>query len=334
VAIKIGINGFGRIGRMFLRAALTKKEVEVVAVNDITDAPTLAHLLKYDSIHGVLKHEVKAEGGHIFLDGKQLTVLAERDPGKLPWGKLGVQVVVESTGLFTAREKAALHLSAGAKKVVISAPADGVDVTLCLGVNQDTYDPKKHDVISNASCTTNCLAPIAKVLHEKFVIGHGLMTTIHSYTSDQMLQDGPHKDLRRARAASVSMIPTSTGAAKAIGLVLPALQGKLDGLAIRVPTANVSVVDLTATVEKDADEKSINSAMKAAAEGALKGILEYSEAPLVSIDLNGNPHSSIFDAPLTKVSGKRLVKIFSWYDNEWGYSNRLADIAAFVAGKL
>ena len=334
MAIKIGINGFGRIGRMFLRAALTKKEVEVVAVNDITDAPTLAHLLKYDSIHGVLKHEVKAEGGHIFLDGKQLQVLAERDPAKLPWGKLGVQVVVESTGLFTARDKAALHLSAGAKKVVISAPADGVDVTLCLGVNQDSYDPKKHDVISNASCTTNCLAPIAKVLHEKFVIGHGLMTTIHSYTSDQMLQDGPHKDLRRARAAAVSMIPTSTGAAKAIGLVLPALQGKLDGLAIRVPTANVSVVDLTATVEKDADEKSINSAMKAAAEGALKGILEYSEAPLVSIDLNGNPHSSIFDAPLTKVSGKRLVKIFSWYDNEWGYSNRLADIAAFVAGKL
>ncbi len=334
MAIKIGINGFGRIGRMFLRAALTKKELEVVAVNDITDAPTLAHLLKYDSIHGVLKHEVKAEGGHIYLDGKQLQVLAERDPAKLPWGKLGVQVVVESTGLFTARDKAALHLSAGAKKVVISAPADGVDVTLCLGVNQDTYDTKKHDVISNASCTTNCLAPIAKVLHEKFVIGHGLMTTIHSYTSDQMLQDGPHKDLRRARAAAVSMIPTSTGAAKAIGLVLPALQGKLDGLAIRVPTANVSVVDLTATVEKDADEKSINSAMKAAAEGALKGILEYSEAPLVSIDLNGNPHSSIFDAPLTKVSGKRLVKIFSWYDNEWGYSNRLADIAAFVAGKL
>ena len=334
MAIKIGINGFGRIGRMFLRAALTKKQLEVVAVNDITDAPTLAHLLKYDSIHGVLKHEVKAEGGNIYLDGKQLQVLAERDPAKLLWGKLGVQVVVESTGLFTARDKAALHLSAGAKKVVISAPADGADVTLCLGVNQDTYDTKKHDVISNASCTTNCLAPIAKVLHEKFVIGHGLMTTIHSYTSDQMLQDGPHKDLRRARAAAVSMIPTSTGAAKAIGLVLPALQGKLDGLAIRVPTANVSVVDLTATVEKDADEKSINAAMKAAAEGALKGILEYSEAPLVSIDLNGNPHSSIFDAPLTKVSGKRLVKIFSWYDNEWGYSNRLADIAAFVAGKL
>ena len=334
MAIKVGINGFGRIGRMFLRAALTKKEVEVVAVNDITDAPTLAHLLKYDSIHGVLHHEVKAEGGSIYLDGKPMQVLAERDPAKLPWGKLGVQVVVESTGLFTARDKAALHLTAGAKKVVISAPADGSDVTLCLGVNQDTYDSKKHDVISNASCTTNCLAPIAKVLHEKFVVGHGLMTTIHSYTSDQMLQDGPHKDLRRARAAAVSMIPTSTGAAKAIGLVLPALNGKLDGLAMRVPTANVSIVDLTATVEKDADEKSVNAAMKAAAEGPLKGILEYSEAPLVSIDLNGNPHSSIFDAPLTKVSGKRLVKIFSWYDNEWGYSNRLADIAAFVAAKL
>jgi glyceraldehyde 3-phosphate dehydrogenase len=334
VAIKVGINGFGRIGRMFLRAALTKKEVEVVAVNDITDAPTLAHLLKYDSIHGVLRHDVKAEAGSIYLDGKPMQVIAERDPAKLPWGKLGVQVVVESTGLFTARDKAALHLTAGAKKVVISAPADGADVTLCLGVNHDTYDSKKHEVISNASCTTNCLAPIAKVLHEKFVVAHGLMTTIHSYTSDQMLQDGPHKDLRRARAAAVSMIPTSTGAAKAIGLVLPALNGKLDGLAMRVPTANVSIVDLTATVEKDADEKSVNAAMKAAAEGPLKGILEYSEAPLVSIDLNGNPHSSIFDAPLTKVSGKRLVKIFSWYDNEWGYSNRLADIAAFVAAKL
>ena len=334
MAIKVGINGFGRIGRMFLRAALTKKELEIVAVNDITDAQTLAHLLKYDSIHGTLHHEVKTEGGHIYLDGKQMQVLAERDPSKLPWGKLGVQVVVESTGLFTARDKAAMHLAAGAKKVVISAPADGADVTLCLGVNQDTYDPKKHDVISNASCTTNCLAPIAKVLHEKYVITCGLMTTIHSYTSDQSLQDTPHKDLRRARAAALSMIPTSTGAAKAIGLVLPALQGKLDGLAIRVPTANVSVVDLTAVVEKDADDKSVNAAMKAAAEGPLKGILAYSEAPLVSVDLNGNPHSSIFDAPLTKVAGKRLVKIFSWYDNEWGYSNRLADIAAFVAGKL
>jgi glyceraldehyde 3-phosphate dehydrogenase len=334
VAIKVGINGFGRIGRMFLRAALTKKDIEVVAVNDITDAPTLAHLLKYDSIHGALRHEVKAEGSAIYLDGKPLQVLAERDPAKLPWAKLGVQVVVESTGLFTARDKAAMHLTAGAKKVVISAPADGADVTLCLGVNQNAYDPKKHDVISNASCTTNCLAPVGKVLHESFGIVHGLMTTVHSYTSDQMLQDGPHKDLRRARAAAVSMVPTSTGAAKAIGLVLPALNGKLDGMAMRVPTANVSIVDLTATVEKDAEVKSINAAMKAAAEGPLKGILEYSEAPLVSVDLNGNPHSSIFDAPLTKVIGKRLVKVFSWYDNEWGYSNRLADIAAFVADKL
>jgi glyceraldehyde 3-phosphate dehydrogenase len=334
VAIKVGINGFGRIGRMFLRAALTKKDLEVVAINDITDAPTLAHLLKYDSIHGKLRHEVKAEGGSIYLDGKPMQVLAERDPAKLPWSKLGVQVVVESTGLFTARDKAAMHLSAGAKKVVISAPAEGADVTLCLGVNQEAYDPKKHDVISNASCTTNCLAPVAKVLHESFGVSHGLMTTVHSYTSDQMLQDGPHKDLRRARAAAVSMVPTSTGAAKAIGLVLPALNGKLDGMAMRVPTANVSIVDLTATVEKDADVKSVNDAMKAAADGALKGILEYSEAPLVSVDLNGNPHSSIFDAPLTKVAGKRLVKIFSWYDNEWGYSNRLADIAAFVADKL
>jgi len=319
---------------MFLRAALAKKELEIVAVNDITDAPTLAHLLKYDSIHGTLRHEVKAEGGIIFLDGKPLQVLAERDPGKLPWSKLGVQVVIESTGLFTARDKAAMHLSAGAKKVVISAPADGADVTLCLGVNHHVYDAKKHDVISNASCTTNCLAPVAKVLHDSFGIVHGLMTTVHSYTSDQSLQDTPHKDLRRARAAAMSMIPTSTGAAKAIGLVLPALKGKLDGLAIRVPTANVSLVDLTVTVDKDADEKSVNAAMKAAADGPLKGILAYSEAPLVSVDLNGNPHSSILDAPLTKVVGKRLVKVFSWYDNEWGYSNRLADIAAFVADQL
>ncbi len=319
---------------MFLRAALTKKELEIVAVNDITDAPTLAHLLKYDSIHGTLRREVKAEGGIIFLDGKPLQVLAERDPGKLPWSKLGVQVVVESTGLFTARDKAAMHLSAGAKKVVISAPADGADVTLCLGVNQHAYDAKKHDVISNASCTTNCLAPVGKVLHDSFGIVHGLMTTVHSYTSDQNLQDGPHRDLRRARAAAVSMIPTSTGAAKAIGLVLPALKGKLDGLAIRVPTANVSLVDLTVTVDKDADVKSVNAAMKAAAEGPLKGILAYSEGPIVSVDLNGDPHSSIFDAPLTKVIGNRLVKVFSWYDNEWGYSNRLAEVAAFVAGQL
>src|SRR6202050_4511711 len=334
VAIKVGINGFGRIGRMFLRAALTKKDLEVVAVNDITNATTLAHLLKHDSVHGSLKHQVKAEGNQIMLNGHALRVIAERDPAKLPWKELKVDVVIESTGLFTARDKAAMHLAAGAKKVVISAPADGADVTLCLGVNQNAYDPKKHDVISNASCTTNCLAPIGKVLHESFGVAHGLMTTVHSYTSDQMLQDGPHKDLRRARAAAVSMIPTSTGAAKAIGLVLPALNGKLDGIAIRVPTSNVSLVDLTVTTEKDTDAKTVNAAMKAAADGALKGILEYSEAPLVSVDINGNPHSSIFDAPLTKVAGNRLVKVFSWYDNEWGYSNRLADIAAFVADQL
>ena len=334
MTIKIGINGFGRIGRMFLRAAFDKKDIEVVAVNDITDAPTLAHLLKYDSIHGQLPQQVKAEGGQIMLDGHALKVLAERDPGKLPWKDLGVQVVVESTGLFTARDKAALHLGAGARKVVISAPAEGADLTVCLGVNQDAYNVKRHDVISNASCTTNCLAPVAKVLNDSFGIVHGLMTTVHSYTQDQMLQDGPHKDLRRARAAALSMVPTSTGAAKAIGLVLPALKGKLDGIAIRVPTPNVSVVNLTATVERDCDEHSVNAAMRQAAEGALKGILQYSDAPLVSIDFNHNPHSSIFDAPLTKVLGRRLVKIFSWYDNEWGYSNRLADITAFVAAKL
>jgi glyceraldehyde 3-phosphate dehydrogenase len=334
VAIRIGINGFGRIGRMAFRAILGKKEVEVVAVNDITDAKTLAHLLKHDSIHGSLKHQVKTEGNQIMLDGHAFRVLAERDPAKLPWKDLKVDVVIESTGLFTAREKAALHLSAGARKVVISAPAEGVDVTLCMGVNQQAYDPGKHHVISNASCTTNCLAPAAKVLHESFGIVHGLMTTVHSYTSDQMLQDGPHKDLRRARAAALSMVPTSTGAAKAIGLVLPMLNGKLDGIAIRVPTPNVSVVDLTATVERDADESSVNAAMKKAAEGELRGILAYSDEPLVSVDFNGNPHSSIFDAPLTKVLGKRLVKIFSWYDNEWGYSNRLADVTAFVASKI
>jgi glyceraldehyde 3-phosphate dehydrogenase len=320
---------------MFYRAALHHKDaLEIVAVNDITDAATLAHLLKYDSIHRTLSHDIRAEGTGIVIDGKTLKVLAERDPAKLPWKDLGVQVVVESTGLFTSKEAASKHIGAGAKKVVISAPADGADVTLCMGVNQETFDPAKHDIISNASCTTNCLAPVAKVLSDTFGIQHGLMTTVHSYTSDQNLQDGPHKDLRRARGAALSMIPTSTGAAKAIGLVLPALKGKLDGIAIRVPTPNVSVVDLTAVVMKDADEKSVNAAMKAAAEGPLKGILEYSEAPLVSVDLNGNPHSSIFDSPLTKVLDQRLVKIFSWYDNEWGYSNRLADVTAYVAKRL
>ncbi len=334
VATRIAINGFGRIGRMFYRAALANKQLEVVAVNDITSADTLAHLLKHDSVHGLLRHEVAVDGNSLVVDGKPVQVLAERDPAKLPWQKLGVRAVVESTGLFTARDKAALHLSAGAKKVIISAPADGSDVTLCLGVNENDYDPARHDVISNASCTTNCLAPIAKVLHENFGIVHGLMTTVHGYTSDQNLQDGPHKDLRRARAAALSMVPTSTGAAKAIGLVLPMLKGRLDGISIRVPTPNVSLVDLTSVVERDADEKSVNSAMKRAAEGPLKGILAYSEEPLVSVDFNGDSHSSTLDAPLTKVLGNRLVKIFSWYDNEWGYSNRLADITAYVTAKL
>ena len=335
MAIRVGINGFGRIGRMFYRAALNHKDtLEIIAVNDITDAPTLAHLLKYDSIHRTLIQEVKAEGGSIFIDGKPLKVLAERDPAKLPWKDLGVQVVVESTGLFTSKDAASKHLSAGASKVVISAPADGADVTLCMGVNNQTFDPAKHSIISNASCTTNCLAPVAKVLDDTFGVQHGLMTTVHSYTSDQNLQDGPHKDLRRARAAALSMIPTSTGAAKAIGLVLPALKGKLDGIAIRVPTPNVSVVDLTAVLNKDADEKSVNTAMKAAADGPLKGILQYCAEQLVSSDFTGNSHSSIFDAPLTKVIDKRLVKIFSWYDNEWGYSNRLADVTAYVARRL
>jgi len=334
VATKIAINGFGRIGRMFFRATLGKKDLEVVAVNDITDAPTLAYLLKYDSVHGALPHNVKAEGDQLMVDGHKFKVLAERDPSKLPWKQLGAQVVVESTGLFTERTKAAMHLAAGARKVVISAPADGADLTICLGVNHEAYDPKKHDVISNASCTTNCLAPVAKVLNDSFGIVHGLMTTVHGYTQDQMLQDGPHKDLRRARAAALSMVPTSTGAAKAIGLVLPTLKGKLDGISVRVPTPNVSLVDLTATVERDCDEKSVNAAMKKAADGDLRGILEYSEAPLVSIDFNNNPHSSIYDAPLTKVLGNRLVKIFSWYDNEWGYSNRLADVTAYIAARL
>ncbi|HUY25879.1 MAG TPA: type I glyceraldehyde-3-phosphate dehydrogenase [Candidatus Binataceae bacterium] len=334
MATRIGINGFGRIGRMFFRAALHKPDLEIVAVNDITSAATLAHLLKYDSVHGTLKHEIKADGTRITIDGKPVEVLAERDPSKLPWAKLGVQAVIESTGLFTARDKAAMHLGAGAKKVIISAPADGADVTLCLGVNEKTYDPAKHHVISNASCTTNCLAPVAMVLHENFGIAHGLMTTVHGYTSDQSLHDGPHSDLRRARSAALSMVPTSTGAAKAIGLVLPVLKGRLDGIAIRVPTPNVSIVDLTATLERDADVAAINAAMKKAAEGPLKGILAYSEAPLVSVDFNGNPHSSTYDAPLTKVLGGRLAKIFSWYDNEWGYSNRLADIAAYVTAKL
>jgi glyceraldehyde 3-phosphate dehydrogenase len=306
----------------------------LLAVNDMTDAATLAHLAKHDSIHGALKYEVRAEGDSIFVAGRVIQVLREADPARLPWRQLGVEIAIESSGKFTKRDKAALHLTAGARKVVVSAPGDGADVTLCMGVNQTDYDPRHHDVISNASCTTNCLAPIAKVLHENFGIAYGLMTTVHAYTNDQMLQDGPHRDPRRARAAALSMVPTSTGAAKAIGLVLPALKGKLDGTAVRIPTANVSLVDLTAMLEHDTDEVGVNSAMKHAAWGELNGILEYCEEPLVSADFNGNPHSSIFDAPLTKTLGHRMVKVFAWYDNEWGYACRLADVAALVAQQL
>jgi glyceraldehyde 3-phosphate dehydrogenase len=334
MAVKVGINGFGRIGRNIFRTAIDDDTIDFVAVNDITDTKTLAHLLKYDSVLGNLHHEIKTSDNGITVEGKEFHVFSERDPASVPWGLVGAEIVVESTGRFTKAEDAKKHLHNGVKKVIISAPAKNEDITIVLGVNEKSYDPSVHNIISYASCTTNCLAPVAKVIHENFGIKMAQMTTIHSYTNDQHLLDLPHKDLRRARAAAVSMIPTSTGAAKAIGLVLPALNGKLDGIAIRVPTSNVSLVDLTVTVDKDAEVKTVNAAMKAAADGPLKGILEYSEAPLVSVDLNGNPHSSIFDAPLTKVVGKRLVKVFSWYDNEWGYSNRLADVAAFVAHQL
>ena len=334
MATKIAINGLGRTGRMFLRAALQQTQLELVAVNDLTNAATLAHLLKHDSVHGALNSEVKAEGDSLFLAGRMIQVFAEHDPAKLPWRHLGVDIVIESSGKFTAREKAAQHLTAGALKVIISAPGEGADVTLCMGVNHGDYDPAHHHVISNASCTTNCLAPVAKVRHENFGIVHGLMTTVHAYTNDQMLLDGPHRDLRRARAAGLSMVPTSTGAAKAIGLVLPALKGKLDGIAIRVPTPNVSLVDLTATVERDCDAITVNEAMESASQDELKGILAYVEEPLVSTDFNGDSHSSIFDAPLTKVIGKKMVKVFTWYDNEWGYSSRLADVTAFIAARL
>ena len=334
MSTKVAINGFGRTGRMFLRAALRHSEFEVVAVNDLANAATLAHLLTYDSIQGSLKNEIKLEGTEIFLAGRAIQVMAEHDPAKLPWRQLGVAIVIESSGKFTARDKAAYHLTAGARKVIVSAPSDGADVTVCLGVNQNDYDPAYHSVISNASCTTNCLAPVAKVLHDDFGIVHGLMTTVHAYTNDQMLQDGPHKDLRRARAAALSMVPTSTGAARAIGLVLPQLKGKLDGVALRVPTPNVSMVDLTVTTERDCDATVINNSMRQAADGYLKGILAFVEEPLVSIDFNGDSHSSIFDAPLTKVLDRRLAKVFAWYDNEWGYACRLAELTALVANGI
>ena len=334
MAIRVGINGFGRIGRNVFRACLAEDQLDFVAVNDITNAETLAHLLKYDSVHGTLTDEVKAEGGALVIGKRSVKVLAERDPAKLPWKALGVDLVLECSGLFTERDKAAKHLDAGAKKVIVSAPAKNADVTICMGVNQKAYDPTKHHVLSNASCTTNCLAPIAKVLHDAFGIRRGLMTTVHAYTNDQRILDLPHEDMRRARAAALSMIPTSTGAAKAIGLVIPELNGKLDGLAVRVPTPNVSVVDLTAELEKPATKEQINTAMKSAAEGPLKGILHYCDVPLVSKDFNGTPFSSIFDAALTSVIDKNFCKVMSWYDNEWGFSNRMRDVSLLVGRSI
>jgi len=333
MGIRIGINGFGRIGRNVLRASLGDPTLDFVAINDLSDAKTLAYLLQYDSVHGILPATVEARDDEIVVDGKPIKVLAKSDPKDLPWKDLGVEIVVESTGRLTDRESASKHLSAGAKRVIITAPSKDPDVTIVLGVNEQAYDPAKHTIISNASCTTNCLAPVAKVLLEHFGIKHGVMTTIHSYTNDQQLLDLPHKDLRRARAAALSMVPTSTGAAKALHLVLPQLKGKLDGMAIRVPTPNVSLVDLSVEVERDCDAAAINAAFKQAAEGPLKGILKYSEAPIVSVDQNGDPHSATLDAPLTTVSDRRMVKVLAWYDNEWGYSCRVRDLIKFLASK-
>ena len=330
MSVNIGINGFGRIGRCAFRAALDKDlDMSFVAINDLTDPKTLAHLLKYDSVHGKATFDIGYTKDALIVNGEEIRILAERDPSALPWKALDVDVVIESTGIFTKKAQASMHLDAGAKKVIISAPSPDSDVTVVLGVNFDEYDKNKHHVISNASCTTNCLAPIAKVLNDKFGIKYGLMTTTHSYTGDQKLLDFPHKDLRRARAAAVSMIPTSTGAAKAIGLVVPELKGKLDGLAIRVPTPNVSIVDLTCVLEKTATVDEINSEVLKMAEGDMDGILQYIDEPLVSRDLNGNPFSSIFDSSLTKVVDD-LVKVFCWYDNEWGYSNRVVELALKV----
>ena len=331
--IKVGINGFGRIGRLTYRALLTKSDVEVVAINDLTDAKTLAHLFKYDSVHGKFNGEVSVDGDSIIINGHKMKVMAEKDPANLPWGAIGVDIVVECTGIFRTREKMSKHLAAGAKKVVLSVPSDNkedVDATIVLGVNDDTLTPDMK-LVSNASCTTNCLAPIAKVLHDNFGIKNGLMNTIHSYTNDQIILDAPHKDLRRARAAAVSIIPTKTGAAKAIGLVIPDLDGKLDGFAVRVPTPDGSLVDLTVELNRAVTKDEIHAAMKAAATGPMKGILEYLDEPLVSCDIIGNPHSSIFDSGLTKVIGGNFVKIVSWYDNEFGYSCRLADLVVKMA---
>src|SRR5687767_13651514 len=333
MAVKVGINGFGRIGRNIMRAAMKHTDIDFVAVNDLTNAATLAHLLKYDSVIGNLDADVKASGDGISVNGDEFKVLAVKDPAQLPWKDLGVDVVFESTGIFTDRDGAAKHLAAGAKKVIITAPAKKPDVTVVLGVNEGVYDPSTHQIISNASCTTNCLAPLAKVLHESFGIKKGWMTTVHSYTNDQQLLDLPHKDLRRARAAALSIIPTTTGAASAVGEVLPELKGKLDGIAMRVPTPNVSVVDLAAILEKKTTKEEVNAAFKEAAEGSLKGILQFVEAPLVSIDFKGNDHSSILDAPYTSVMDGDFVKVLSWYDNEWGYSSRCVDLLRFLKKK-
>lgn len=333
MAVKVGINGFGRIGRNVFRAALNNPEVEVVAVNDLTDANMLAHLLQYDSVHGKLDAEVSVDGNNLVVNSKTIEVSAERDPAKLSWGKQGVEIVVESTGFFTKRADAAKHLEAGAKKVIISAPANEEDITIVMGVNEDKYDAANHDVISNASCTTNCLAPFAKVLNDKFGIKRGMMTTVHSYTNDQQILDLPHKDYRRARAAAENIIPTSTGAAKAVSLVLPELKGKLNGGAMRVPTPNVSLVDLVAELNQEVTAEEVNAALKEAAEGDLKGILGYSEEPLVSGDYNGNKNSSTIDALSTMVMEGSMVKVISWYDNESGYSNRVVDLAAYIAKK-
>ncbi len=333
MSVKIAINGFGRIGRNVLRVACDSNDLEIVAINDLTDAATLAHLFKYDSIHGIFAGDVSVDGNNLLINGKAIKILSLRDPADLPWKDLGVEIVIEATGLFTDRDKAAKHLTAGADKVVLSAPGKDADITVCMGINEGDYDPAVHQILSNASCTTNCLAPVAKVLLKQFGIVRGLMTTIHAYTNDQNILDLPHKDLRRARAAAVSMIPTTTGAAKAVSLVLPELKGKLDGMAIRVPTPNVSLVDLVVETEKSTSIEEVNAAMKSAAENELKGILEYCDLPLVSKDFNGSAASSTFDALTTNVIGGNMVKTLAWYDNEWGYSNRIFDLVRYIANK-
>lgn len=334
MTIRIGINGFGRIGRQVFRAASSVADLEIVAVNDLTDAPTLAHLLKYDSVHGIFDQEVKADGNDLVVGGKKLQVFSERDPGKLPWGDLNVDIVVESTGIFTQAEKADLHRQAGAKKVIISAPAKGEDLTVVLGVNHEQYDNDKHHIVSNASCTTNCLAPVAKVLNDSFGLVRGLITTVHAYTNDQQILDLPHKDLRRARAAGMSIIPTTTGAAKAVSLVIPELKGKLNGMAMRVPTPDVSVVDLVAELNADVTAEQVNDAFRAFAAKAPANVLKVSDEPLVSIDYTTCPISSIVDSALTMVLEDRMVKVVSWYDNEWGYSNRVVDLAQYIGQRM